>query len=193
MGLLVLLILIWLFLPHPTGDVSPSAPEDRTREFPITETELPGPAGTLSGAAGLPPEDIAPNPFLEAYIEQELREGPYRIDLTYPRNEARLSRQSDGTHLFRLAGSLTVNQAQPAAEEDDALPVFRLHFFSNKPADYENFRPVFSEDISLQVEGNRYVFQLSHPEELDPGLYYFLIEGVEDREVFYVGKVSVVD
>lgn len=203
-AILALLVIVWLFLPHPTGDTSASAPEDRTREFPITETPIPGSdvsLGEQEGFTELPPEAVAPNPLLEVYIDQELREGPYKIEVTYPNKEARLTEQPDGTHLFRLAGRLSINEAaenespapNPVDEETDEvmLPTFRVHLFTNAPQDYENFQPVFTEDITFQVEGEFYVFQLSHPEELDPGLYYYLIEASESREVFYVGKVSV--
>lgn len=200
---LVLLIIIWLLLPHPTGDTSGSAPEDRTRTFPVTETPVSESSGSnlndQAALAELPPEAVAPNPLLEVYIDQELRESPYTFEITYPNREARLVEQADGTHLFRLAGRLQVEMeadavsATPADEAADepTLPAFRVHLFSNDPEAYENFQPIFTEDLSFQVEGNVYVFQLSHPEELDPGLYYYLIEATENREVFSVGKVSV--
>ena len=204
LAILVLLLIVWLFLPHPTGDTAVSAPEDRTREFPITETPIPESGSRIQeqeGVVELPPEMIAPNPLLEVYVDQELREGVYKIEITYPNKEARLPEQADGTHLFRLAGRLTLNKeveepaklTSPDNEEEEAtlLPAFRVHLFSNQPEDYENFQPLFTEDISFQVEGNYYVFQLSHPEELDPGLYYYLVEATDSREVFYVGKVSV--
>lgn len=204
LAILVLLLIVWLFLPHPTGDTTVSAPEDRTREFPITETPIPESGNRIQeqeGVVELPPEMVAPNPLLEVYVDQELREGLYKIEITYPNKEARLPEQADGTHLFRLAGRLSLNKEveEPAKltspdneeEEEALLPAFRVHLFSNQPEDYENFQPLFTEDISFQVEGNYYVFQLSHPEELDPGLYYYLVEATESREVFYVGKVSV--
>lgn len=202
--ILVLLIIVWLFLPHPTGDTSTSSPEDRTREFPITETPIPRSDVDLNEQddfAELPPEAIAPNPLLEGYVDQELRESPYTFEITYPNKEARLTEQADGTHLFRLAGRLSVNEvteegsttAASVTTEDEApdIPAFRVHLFSNRPEDYESFQPIFTEDINFQVEGDGYVFQLSHPEELDPGLYYYLIEATESGEAFYVGKVSV--
>lgn len=206
MAILVLLVIVWLFLPHPTGDAGPSDPDDRTREFPITETPIPSSSNLSEGAgtAELPPEAIAPNPLLEGYVGQELRESRYKIEITYPNEEARLIEQPDGTHLFRLAGRLSISDeaeettttpssppADPEAEEEPQIPPFRVHLFSNKPEDYESFRPIFTEDLSFQVEGGGYVFQLSHPEELDPGLYYYLIEAMESGETFYVGKVSV--
>lgn len=210
LAILVLLVIGWLFLPFPTGDSSISTPEERTREFPVSETPVPTSEANRSGQQELvvlPPEAIAPNPLLEVYVDQDLREGPYRVEITYPNNEARLTQQADGTHLFRLAGRISLNKeveastAKPATtteneeeadmEEEIPIPGFRVHFFSNKPVDYESFLPVFTEDISFQVEGEYYVFQLSHPEELDPGLYYYLIEASESGEVFYVGKVSV--
>lgn len=203
LAVLILLIIVWLFLPHPTGDSSVSAPEDRTREFPITETPIPAAQGQLDSDdfATVPPEDIAPNPLLEGYVGQELRESAYRFEITYPNKEARLTEQEDGTHLFRLAGRLFVEEekneeatGETAPAEEEAEPIsypFRVHLFSNKPEDYESFRPLFTEDLSFQVEGDHYVFQLSHPEEMDPGLYYYLIEASETGEVLYVGKVSV--
>lgn len=204
LAILVLLVIVWLFLPHPTGDTAVSDPNERTRAFPVTETPIPESKtdlGAQDGFPELPPEAIAPNPLLEGYVGQELRESPYSFAITYPNKEARLTEQPDGTHLFRLAGRLSINEVSeegattpaPAASEDEApdIPPFRVHLFSNKPEDYESFQPIFTEDIIFQVEGNAYVFQLSHPEELDPGLYYYLIEATESGEAFYVGKVSV--
>lgn len=189
LGILLLLVIVWLFLPNPSATSTPSDPEERTREFPTATTAESaadeGSSGVVSrSTAALPPEAVAPNPLLEVYIDQELREGPYRFEVTYPNKESQLSEQADGTHLFRLSGNVYTE------EEEIGLP-FRVHLFSNKPADYEAFQPIFTEDLSFQVEGDHYIFQLSHPEALDPGLYYYLIEESESGEVYGVGKVIV--
>lgn len=189
--ILVVLAIIWLILPNPSAADDVSDPADRTRTFP-TEEGAPGSspddATYGAGETALPPEDIAPNPLLEAYIDKELRESPYHFEITYPNKEAKLVEQSDGTHLFRVAGRL---YAAEEDEDEELSKTFRVHFFSNKPEDYEAFQPIFTDDLSFQVEGDHYVFQLSHPAQLDPGLYYYLIEETEGREVFTVGKVSV--
>lgn len=189
LAVLVLLLLIWLFLPNPAG--TSSDPAERTRTFPAQEgAGNPSGADLSTEAASALPEDIAPNPLLEPYIDQELRESPYRFDITYPDKEAQLAKQADGAYLFRLAGRLYAAED----DEDEALSrAFVAHFFSNKPEDYEQFRPIFSEELTFQIEGDHYVFQLSHPEVLTPGLYYYLIQDKEEGEVFAVGKVSVVD
>lgn len=188
LGILLLLVLVWLFLPNPSAPPPPSDPAERSREFPTnttSENSSARPSGTAGrSTAALPPEAIAPNPLLEVYIDQELREGPYRFEITYPNKEAALSEQADGTHLFRISGNVYTE------EEEVALP-FRVHLFSNKPADYEAFQPIFTEDLVFQVEGDHHIFQLSHPEALDPGLYYYLIEESESGEAYGVGKVVV--
>lgn len=196
MVLLVLIVLVWIFLPHPTGEPPPSEFDERTREFPEVETTIPGPGGASEEtrtAAAIPPEDMVPNPFLEAYIDQELRAGPYRFEITYPNKEAGLKEQADGTHLFRLAGRLylTAAEEEMPVEEEAADLTFRVQFFSNKTEEYEKFQPIFTEDLSFQVEGDHYVFQLSHPEDLTPGLYYYFIESSENGEIFFVDKVVV--
>ncbi|MCB0631823.1 MAG: hypothetical protein R2824_09020 [Saprospiraceae bacterium] len=186
LGILILLVLLWLFLPNPSAP-PPSDPGERTREFPAASSNGTNTSSSSSidqSTAALPPEAVAPNPMLEIYVDQELREGPYRFEVNYPNKEATLSEQADGTHLFRISGNAYTE------EEEIALP-FRVHLFSNKPADYENFQPIFTEDLVFQVEGDHYIFQLSHPEELDPGLYYYLIEEAESGEVYGVGKVTV--
>ena len=183
LSLLAVLIIVWIFLPNPGAAPPASDPAERTRSFPSAEQMEP--SGTADNETpALPPEDIAPNPLLEGYIDQELRKGDYRFEVTYPNKEAQLVEQADGTHLFRLTGRLYTDKEEISSS-------FRIHLFSNKPEAYEAFLPIFSEDLSFQVEGDHFVFQLSHPEFLDPGLYYYLIEEAESGEVFAVGKVSV--
>jgi hypothetical protein len=193
LGILVLLVLVWLFLPNPSAPPPPSDPAERTREFPAATNVSPSASGDRNSTP-LPPEAIAPNPLLEVYIDQELREeAPYRIEVTYPQKEAALVEQADGTHLFRISGNLYAENMATATEneEDEIILPFRVHLFSNRPADYENFQPIFTEDLVFQVEGDHYIFQLSHPEALDPGLYYYLIEEAENGEIYGVGKVTV--
>lgn len=180
-GILVLLILVWLFLPDPTADTDAETPGQ-------TEIETTLDDEAISGAISeIPAEDRAPNPLLEGYVGQELRpDSAYHFTVTYPPKEGRLVVQADGTHLFRLAGTL-----QTTVEELQAP--FQVHLFSNKPEEYERFDPIFSELLNFQIEGNRYAFQLSRPHDLSPGLYYYLINNATSREIYYVGKVIVAE
>jgi len=198
--ILVILVIFWFFLPNPTEPLPASDPAERTRAFPSSTLSTTGDATSDKETLAIPPEDIAPNPSLEAYIDNELREGAYQFEVTYPNEEAELNKQSDGTHLFRLAGRVVVDEKQLGEEytgeeeQEEQAEIdlaFRVQFFSNDPEAYESFQPIFTEDLTFQVEGDHYVFQLSHPEELNPGLYYYLIEESESREVYLVGKVIV--
>src|SRR5690606_21351732 len=91
LGILVLLVIVWLFLPNPTN--STSDPAERTRAFPPEETG----SGLSTGAYSAEevdalPEDIAPNPLLEPYVDEELRDSTYRFEITYPNKEAQLAK-----------------------------------------------------------------------------------------------------
>lgn len=193
--ILVILVIIWLLLPNPTEPLPASDPMERTRTFSSNTLSTAEGANEAAETLAIPPEDIAPNPILEAYMNNELREGAYQFEVTYPNNEGQLNEQADGTHLFRLAGRVFVEkekQLEGEEEEETELDMlFRVQFFSNDPEAYENFQPIFTEDLTFQVEGDHYAFQLSHPEELNPGLYYYLIEASESGEVYLVGKVIV--
>lgn len=176
-GLLLLLIIAFFLLPDPPSELD-------------TEADLVAPTTTEKAVADseslflIPAEDLAPNPLLEGYVDQELRPEMYRFTVTYPNKEGELTKQEDGRHLFRIAG--TVHAGEQGMEHP-----FQLHLFSNQAEDYEQFDPIFTEPLSFQVEGDHYTFQLSRPQELTPGLYYYLINEANSGEAYYVGKVMV--
>jgi len=114
-----------------------------------------------------------PNPALENYFGQ-LRGG--ELEINNPTQISTLT-LDNGKVNFQLAGTFT-------ADEEEVLTI---HFFSNKKEDYEQFRPIVSEQLPL---GENDEIEWKKEFELIKGLYYYQIEG-ENSGLLYVGKVEV--
>ncbi len=65
-----------------------------------------------------------------------------------------------------------------------------LYIFSNKMADYENFQPLLSKQLTFEEVEEGFQFVLSKSLEVGEGLYYYQIED-EDGEVLYLNKFTV--
>lgn len=125
--------------------------------------------------------NFEPNPLLETYLTAQ-RGG--EIQITSPEQLSQYTLK-DGALTFRLDGNYT-----PASGQiEEAI---QLYLFSNKKEDYEEFRPLESVEFTFTKDATQshYAFQWQKTLTLQPGLYYYLIEG-EDSGLFYTGKFEI--
>ena len=74
---------------------------------------------------------------------------------------------------------------------DGAAANLRILLFTNKQADYEQWQAVWESPISLQRENEDWQFDISALLNLEPGLYYYLFENIEEEAIVKAGKVEV--
>lgn len=132
------------------------------------------------------PIAFAPNESYEQLILADLHRGTeYTLKIDFPERENTLEIQHAASIQIPLKGNLQWNL--PAAE-------FQFSIYSNKWEDYENESSVFQEEIKLKLQSeNDFVIDEIFSAQLQPGIYYFLIETVEDGEPRGGGKFLVVD
>lgn len=121
------------------------------------------------------------NPLLENYFTP-VRGANFKV--SFPARVARFSSQN-GQLFFQLKGSLETDVKQ--LEE-----VISLYIFSNKEEDYQEFRPIIKEKLVFEKQSNEKEFSFEWEKSLilNPGLYYYQIEG-EDSGLLYVGKFEL--
>ena len=125
--------------------------------------------------------NFEPNPLLEPYLTAQRGAG---IQVTTPEKIAQYTLK-EGVFTFQLIGNY-------APESEQLEEIIQFYLFSNKKEDYEEFRPLESVELSFVKDAtqNHYTFQWQKTLTLQPGLYYFLIEG-EESGLLYVGKFEL--
>ena len=67
---------------------------------------------------------------------------------------------------------------------------FKIHIFSNKKLDYEDFKSLSTSDLKLKKVGGDYVFDFKKSILLPPGLYYNILDD-ENEKTYFVEKFQV--
>lgn len=204
-AVLLIAFLAWWFWAFAT-DVPPVLPsnvpaEQETPRPPVaneTDTKLPAensqsPQTPTSPDANSPKKqkestdlfasNFQPNPNLELLLDNQFRGDEYAFRITQPVANAPL-KLKNGRANFLLSGVLETD-----AKKVDAP--FRVLLFSNKTADYENFKFLFGKNLTFEKDGNVFRFHVEEPLNLSPGLYYYLIEAEDSGMLFHVGKIKV--
>lgn len=216
LGLLVLLtaaVLIWLALPKPPDASSASSPDmpERTTiapKQPTAEAEQKAvpkqPAAKADAETvtaprtkkqqALPKPDMpqpiarlepsyAPHPYLDQFTDSYNRNGQSVASLT--RTPDSLYRiEEDGSLLFQLGGQLRVKGAVPTER-------FVVRIFSNKLEDFDRFRPLYNLSPAISIGEGEATFSTTARLQLQPGLYYYLLEDNEAEDLIYTGKFIV--
>jgi|GEM_PF-4011887 len=197
---LVLLVSLSLWLGRK-GETMPTSPPSKTvpLEQPTGENQTETTPSPLNNKEKLPtseeveeeslPEEepkpvpfaanFEPNPLLEGYFTS--RRGGV-INVTQPSQVTQFTREA-GRFVFHLEGKLELER-----EGEIVL----LYFFTNKRADYEEFSPLESAELTLEKTGaaGSFSFQWQKTLEWTSGLYYYLLEG-EESGLLYVGKFEL--
>jgi len=125
--------------------------------------------------------NFVPNPALEFMIGNNLRADDFQWAETRPQQDVTLS-TTDASLDFQFAGRLI-------AESDISGLELKLHLFSNDPAAFDTFSPLYSFDLTLQEDAeSNYVIDFQKSIPLKQGLYYYLIEDYETEQIYRVEK-----
>jgi hypothetical protein len=128
--------------------------------------------------------DFEPNPSLDFLIANNVRNIETVLTVQQQQQDIKLAKAGDEVP-FEL-------KAQFESEVNLSDKNFKLHLFSNKKADFDNFEPMFTFDLSLLPgDENIYKVAISQNLNIQPGLYYYLIEDYETEKIYYVEKFEV--
>lgn len=181
---------IWKWLsaaaPPPPAPPQSAPPADSVAERNAPQATAPPKASdtAFEPAQRLVAARFEPNPRLESLLGTQFRGDACRFRLDEPRANGQLVKKA-GSAVFRLSGTIETNA------ETAALPPFRVLLFSNRPSDYEQFQPLFLQDLPVEKTGASPRFRLDKALKLPPGLYYFLIEDPDTGMLYHVGKVTL--
>lgn len=117
------------------------------------------------------------NPLLENEMREGLRGGEIEVQLNQPTNNARFA---EGENIL-FSGQLETDYT---LEELD----LRLLIFTNKVADYQNFESIEEQALILNED---LIFNFISTPTLSKGLYYFIIEDLNEESFLKVGKFEI--
>lgn len=167
----------------PPENIAPAAPKKETpKTNPPTKTpkqKLPKKPRPIAAA------DLAPNPMLETIIGLQYRGSDVEFEMQTPQKDFQV-KSSNGRVALSFSGKLITDESEIT---DD----FQLLLFSNKKVDFEEFKPLIAQEITLEksAEGG-FSFQLEAALVLNPGLYYYMIEDVNSGKPYVVERIFVV-
>jgi hypothetical protein len=128
--------------------------------------------------------DYTPNPSMDFLIANNTREASLVFEVQKKQPKRKINAK-DQAVLFEVAATLST-------EENIDSKDFKLHLFSNKKEDFENFEPLSTFDLNWQPDGeNSYRIDLKEQINIRPGLYYYLIEDFNTEKIYYVEKFEV--
>lgn len=84
---------------------------------------------------------------------------------------------------FRFSGEIK-------SSENLSSNTFKVHLFSNKKSDFEDFLPINSSKLVIKKLDGNYVFYFQKNVNLQPGLYYYVVED-EKEKIHFVEKFEV--
>lgn len=125
-----------------------------------------------------------PNPSLEFLIENNRRDNEVTLEVEVKQADIQLL-AADSDFDFQFAAVL---QSKADLSQQD----FKLHLFSNKKADFEDFTPLSSSDLALEKStDDSYRINFKNKLSLEPGRYYYIIEDFEEEQIYFVEKFEV--
>ena len=180
-SLLILVIAVWVLLRQgekpAQQQVTPpvTQPVDTVKHELKTHETMPQKETRTEPIAG----NFKPNAALESMIGSQLRDGGFKFRIVQP---------SANASLVAKNGSLTLQISGRIDGADKLEDRFQLKLFSNKKADFEADRALFSIPLTFSHEDGHFSFQVLKKMKLASGLYYYLIENEESGAVNLVGK-----
>lgn len=125
-----------------------------------------------------------PNPSLDFLINNNLRDNTYELSISRKQENVTLLRQDEE---FQFWLAIIIKSGQNLIAKD-----IKLHLFSNKKADFEDFRPLTTDDLALESSSEgTYLINFQKTMHLAPGLYYYLIEDLGEEQIYLVEKFEV--
>ena len=176
-------------IPDEEETAPPKAAEE-TEKPPVRDPQKsrepgqPGKGSEKPADKGPVAANFDPLPALEFLIGNNLRDADFQWNITDRPKDAALPSPGAAFN-FRFAGTV-------ASETNLIKKTFNLHIFSNAPAAYEAFRPLFSYPLPFQPGSeNVYPFDFQKQLTLRPGLYYYLIEDTATEKIYWADKFAV--
>lgn len=162
--------------PENTEDVKSIEPKEITppssKKSPIENEKKPQVQNRAIASA-----NYEVNPLLEVEIRDQFRGGEIEIELIQPLSNATYMPQQN----IQFSGKIETDYE---LEELD----FRLLLFTNKIVDYQSFAPVWESVISISED---FTFTVMNNDKLTEGLYYYIIEDLNEEKILKVGKLNV--
>lgn len=127
--------------------------------------------------------NFIPNPNWENYIGSHIRSNKIQVTIEKPGAESSTN-LVNGAFTFECLGEI---KTMGKTLQGD----FKIHLFSNRTEDFNEFRPLKSWNLKTEKEASSYAFHLQESLAALPGLYYYLLEEADTGIWYYVGKLSV--
>lgn len=155
-------------------DVPPPTPQEQPQRIPEKQEKTARPIAA----------NFDPNPSLEFLIENNRRDNEVSLKVEVKQADIQLlAADSDVDFQF-----VAVLQSKADLSQQD----FKLHLFSNKKADFEDFTPFSTRDLTLEkLTDDSYRIDFKNKLSLDPGRYYYIIEDFEEEQIYFVEKFEV--
>lgn len=186
----------------PIEDVLIETEETKTPNEPVKEKELPVEDKVEEPSPSVPKKqptrgrekpaktsrpiaaNFDPNPSLEFLIENNRRDN--EVTLEVEEKQANIQVPRAGSNFdFRFVAVLR-------SKADLLQQDFKLHLFSNKKADFEDFIPLSTNDLSLEkVTDDDYRIDFNSSLSLQPGRYYYILEDFTEEKIYFVEKFEV--
>lgn len=162
--------------PEEEPTVQPAEPQEKS------EKTSPRPKAPQSPQP-IAKADTSVHPYLDQFTRGSLRSNESSLSIRSPKIGETLPSENEKIKLS-VQGILSIDEA-PERER------FIIRLFSNKEADFYDFKPIFSIRPSFRKSGNDYEMSSDTLVSLAAGLYYFTVEDKETEDMIYVGKVRV--
>lgn len=165
----------------PTETLPEETPKKDIEETPSEEPpKKEKPAPVQKEKPKVYAANFEPNPILDNMIERQVRKETFSFKMERLNSNRAITLQNSLAS-FHFSGSLE------NPENVNPLPLFTFYLFSNKEVDYEEFMPLETRELSIE----NLQFDFSFSKEVEPGLYYYLIEDSDSGKIYKVGKVRV--
>lgn len=123
------------------------------------------------------------NLYLEQFIDGNFRNNEVKIEVRSPKIEETLLLKNGQINL-NIKGIVALDK-MPEKNQ------FFIRLFSNKKADFDDFKPLLSANPTINESENKYELSFNALISLPKGSYYFIIEDNEIEDMIYVGKFLV--
>ena len=170
---------------EPATDDLPKIEETEEENQPEIEPFVPEKKGTTPKKSSQPiaAADTKTHPYLDQFTTGGFRNNEVKITVNSPKLSEKLTAENGKINL-NIKAILSLDK-MPEKER------FVVRLFSNKKADFDNFKPILSANPTISKSDDYYNLSFNAIVPLPKGLYYFIIEDNEIEDMIYVGKFLV--
>jgi hypothetical protein len=190
-----------------TVEQSIEAPVEESAQVPAETDLLPEKNKINDPSSAVEPKDVAPSqtapdkedsppialnfeptPALEFLIGNNVRANDLSIEVVKQQEDVKLTSRTEPMD-FQFVAQIT-------SSENLLEKTFKLHLFNNNPEAFGNFEPIQSIDLQLVKEtdsSTTYTIKTQKKIQLQPGLYYQVLEDFEAERIHWAGKFIVTE